>query len=442
MGNAEEEGNGTSHCFNASDCGTSALGLHFTNAAMQLPPSLRTRLRAYHPTLDPWIFGGALFGLLVVVHLYIQQGRGFEGGCTGVGVSQAAGSAFDCAAVVSSAAGTVAGVSNVILGLAFYGAIAALTLAHFLASPAQRPWTSGARTSLLLGGAGYSGYLTYIQFARLDAFCALCLASAAVVAGLLALQATALIFSPYHTDSSMTTRSFKRELVRYASLAGLAVVLIGADLTYTQSETAASDTDPEPASAAACQLDPSTDRVANEGRALVNFQDITKGASDSEVTVLEYFDPNCPHCKTFHSTMTSLVDSYGDSVQFVYKPFPLRGTSLPEIQALYVAHQQGKFAEMLNGQYARQSRQGINDQDLRAIASEIGMSPDVLMSQIDQGKYREQILQQRTAAIEAGVSSTPTVIVNGYFVQSRSAECLRTFIDRAQEGTLSKMASR
>jgi protein-disulfide isomerase len=160
------------------------------------------------------------------------------------------------------------------------------------------------------------------------------------------------------------------------------------------------------------------------------------------VTVIEYFDPNCPHCKDFHQIMKTLVEAHRDDVRFVFKPFPLRRSSLPEIQALYVAHQEGKFSEMLDAQYARQSRSGIGKRDLRDVASEIGMNPDVLLSRIEQGKYRQKILAQRKKAINIGVESTPTVLVNGYFVKTRTPECMNTFIERAKNGTLGGTASK
>jgi protein-disulfide isomerase len=238
----------------------------------------------------------------------------------------------------------------------------------------------------------------------------------------------------------MTDRLFKRDLTAYVYAVAIAAVLIGADLTYfnalkpaTEEAAAAHE---EQYTGAACKLDAQKDPV-DDPSSLVSFQDITKGASDVSVTIVEYFDPNCPHCKTFHEeTMKALVSEYGDQVRFVFKPFPLRGSSLPEVQALYVAHQEGKFSEMLSAQYARQSRTGISEQDLQAIASEIGMNPDVLMSRIDQNEYREQILKQRKKAISIGVNSTPTVLVNGHFVGSRSLECMKMFIQRAQKGTL------
>jgi protein-disulfide isomerase len=64
------------------------------------------------------------------------------------------------------------------------------------------------------------------------------------------------------------------------------------------------------------------------------------------------------------------------------------------------------------------------------------MNPDVLISRIEQNKYRGQIVAQRKKAGQIGVNSTPTVLVNGHFLGSRSPECLRMFIERAQDGKL------
>jgi protein-disulfide isomerase len=244
----------------------------------------------------------------------------------------------------------------------------------------------------------------------------------------------------------MSPRSVKRQIAIFVYLFAAAVVLVGADLVYFDATDALSPLAAAPSTAdspppAQCELDPSKSPVDNQGRSLVNFQDITKGSADAGVTVIEYFDPNCPHCKDFHQVMKQLVANHSEDVRFVYKPFPLRRSSLPEIQALYVAAQSGKFTEMLEGQYARQNRSGISMSDLRSIASEIGMDPEVLSNRIEQNEYRDQVLQQRKRAVKIGVDSTPTVLVNGHFVASRTQECMNTFIEQAKSGTLSASAS-
>jgi len=412
---------------------------------MSLVGSVKERLTEYRPTPEHVLFGLSLLGVLTVVHLFIQQGRNFDRGCFGFAGLESGHMGFDCSSVLASGAGTFLGLSNITWGLGFYLIVAALTFAVFWLGARWRIWVHGARALGLTAGLAYSGYLVYVQVAVLESLCALCLVSAVLVALLTGVQGAILTRSFQPSESTMPTRLFKRDLTIYVYLAAITVVLVGADLTYFRALAPADEgraaTQQAQFGGAACQLDSEKSPVEDPA-SLVGFQDVTKGPADASVTVVEYFDPNCPHCKTFHNeTMTTLVSEYGDEVQFVYKPFPLRGSSLPEIQALYAAHQEGKFVEMLEGQYARQNRTGIGEQDLRAIASEIGMNPDVLMSRIQEKKYRSQIIQQRRRAIEIGVNSTPTVLINGHFAGSRSTECMRMFIERAQKGTLGTKAS-
>jgi len=409
---------------------------------MRLLEVVQARLRRYHPRTELLLFGGALVGLLVVVHSTIRTAYGFRrGGLLG----QAAQGAFDSSAVVFN--GAAPEPSTIVWGGAFYLSAAILTFAVVWAPPRIRQWISGGRLGVLTGGTGYGGYLMIFQTGDVGTWCALCLLSIATAIALLSLQVGLLVVSSQPTDPVMPSRLFKRELLRYVYLAAAALVLVGADVSYFQRIGPQSSPSDEgealgTAGAAACELAPDKEPLDGDGSSLVGFQDVTVGPSDADVTVIEYFDPNCPHCKTFHGTMKTLVAEYKDSVRFVYKPFPLGRASLPEIQALYAAHQEGKFTEMLEAQYQRQSRSGITKQDLRAIAAEIGMTPDVLMSRVNENEHRERVLRERKRALKIGVDSTPTVLVNGYFVKSRSLDCMKTFVERAQNGTLASMAAR
>jgi protein-disulfide isomerase/uncharacterized membrane protein len=415
-----------------------------------MSPSAADRLGTYRSSWNRAVLGLALLGILVVAHLYIQQGRGFDRGCFGFGAPASVQATFDCSAVVSSGAGTLFGVSNVFWGLGFYSIAVLLSLGFLFAGRTGRVRLNAARQAVLTGGLLYSIYLSYVQFVQLGDLCALCLTSAGVATTLFLVQ-TASLFVPFGTtDTSMSTRFLKREIIRSTYLIALAAVLVGADFAYFNSledaappeeattQAAAADraeTAARTASDPACQLDPTKNPVS-DWQSLVNMQDPMQGSAGADVTVIEYFDPNCPHCKDFHEAMKPIVDEYEDEVHFVYKPFPLRSTSLPEVEALYAAAQQGKFFEMLTAQFARQSRGGIVEQDLREIAPEIGMKADVLMTKINQNKHRSYIVQQRQRAIQMGVNSTPTVLVNGHFVRSRSPECMRQFIERAKSGDL------
>jgi len=410
---------------------------------------IRERFQGYNPRLERVLFGLTLLGILDVVHLYIQKRRHFEDGCLGVGSLEGAESTFNCAAVTAGPGSELLGISNVAWGGGFFLLTGVVTVLVFWARSGLREWVHGARGTLLTGGVLYAGYLTYLQFGPIDTLCLLCLGSALITTLLFGTQVAILLASSPSIDTPMSTRLMKRQIALFVYFAATALVVAGADFVYFDAGQEAVRTS-QVASATAgadgpaqCELDTSKSPVDDNGAALINFQDITKGSSDADVTIIEYFDPNCPHCKDFHEqVMNKLVDAHGDDVRFVFKPFALRRSSIPEIQALYVADQSGKFTEMLEAQYARQGRSGISTSDLRAVASEIGMDPNVLTNRVDEGEYRNQALQLRKRAVKIGVDSTPTALVNGHFLKNRSLECMNTFIERAKAGSLGSGASK
>lgn len=167
-------------------------------------------LATYRPGIDRWIFGLALLGVVVAMHLWIQQSRGFAGGCTGFEPGAGA-SVFDCGAVISSAAGTFIGVSNTVWGLLFYLAATFLTA---LAAVGPVRWlrpAKQARLGLVSFGLLYSAYLILYQFTQLDAWCLLCLISAAIVTVL-----TVLVWMDYRKPVEPVYASAKQRSKREA----------------------------------------------------------------------------------------------------------------------------------------------------------------------------------------------------------------------------------
>src|SRR5690625_7802337 len=95
-----------------------------------------------------------------------------------------------------------------------------------------------------------------------------------------------------------------------------------------------------------------------------------------------------------HSIMEMVVEDHGDKAHFVYKPVALWEISVPQIEALYLADEQGKFDEMLTGQFERQRQGGLSVTELQSIASDIGMDPDELGEDLDNGRLRPRGMQQ------------------------------------------------
>lgn len=86
-------------------------------------------------------------------------------------------------------------------------------------------------------------------------------------------------------------------------------------------------------------------------------------------------------------------------------------------------------------QYDNQRRGGLSEEQLRAIAERIDMDPDLVSEHLAENRHRQRIMHQRQQGVAAGVSSTPSILINGHFVapQSRSPECFSAFIDAAHE---------
>ncbi len=230
-------------------------------------------------------------------------------------------------------------------------------------------------------------------------------------------------------------------LRRTPLLVGLAVataVLAGADYFYFNSLGESAPAAPvdgpvavvEGGAGQVCSYDASKSRVENFDD-WVSFSDPSLGDPNADVVVMEFFDPNCPHCKTMHPMMKAAADSLGDRARFVFRPFVLSQGSLMQVEALHVAAQQGKFFEMLDAQYERQNPRGLSLADMESISAEIGLDYALLKRRLDSQMYRSVALRQRQLAYEAGVGVVPTVMINGRIIDSsaRSVHCLAQMID-------------
>ncbi len=392
------------------------------------------RLSTYRPLLDGAIFVLGLLGILVVVHLWIQSGRGFDRGCFGFTDPAEVTTAVDCEAVTGSDAGTRFGVSNIIWGLVFYLGLTGLGfLVAATKAGAVGTWKK-VRAAAIGIGFVYSLYLVYIQYFQLGQFCRLCLISASIVAIL-------FLLTVYDWKSSLKVKSGPkpRPLGRFSALTVATIVLAGADVMYFRSlpeaEVQPAQATDLPANAdgvGECIYDPEKPAVENY-RDMVSFSDPSRGSPEAPVTVIEFFDPNCPHCATLHPVMDAVVEEYGDKAWVVWRPFVLWQFSIPQVEVLYIAAQEGKFFEMLEEQFARQRQGGIPLDELVEVAHNIGMDGPLTRNRLERGLYRNIIMRQRQNAIDAGVSSVPAIMINGRFVHrsSRSVQCLGTLIEAA-----------
>jgi len=172
--------------------------------------------------------------------------------------------------------------------------------------------------------------------------------------------------------------------------------------------------------------------VVEDYMRLITFADPYLGNFDADVTVIEYFDPNCPHCKTLHPIMKQVVAENGKKARFFMIPFVLWQYSVIQAEALFVAGQDGKYFEMLDAQYQAQQPKGMSLDEVVNLAKNIGLDPVKFKTRMERGMNQRMIMARREEIRELGVQGTPAVMINGKFVDggSKSFACINELIKK------------
>jgi protein-disulfide isomerase len=138
------------------------------------------------------------------------------------------------------------------------------------------------------------------------------------------------------------------------------------------------------------------------------------GAASAPVTIVEFSDFQCPFCQSVEPTLKRLRETYGDRVRIVWKDFPLTSIhpqAFKAAEAAQCAREQGKFWEYHDRLFANQ--QALEPEFLKKYAADTGLDAPKFNSCLDTAKYAERVQAQMGAGSQLGVSSTPTLFVNG-----------------------------
>ena len=139
----------------------------------------------------------------------------------------------------------------------------------------------------------------------------------------------------------------------------------------------------------------------------------TKGKKGAKVTIVEFADYQCPHCKNASAEMKNIMKKYGDRVQLVYMDFPVNrsGISTRVAEGGVCADKQGKFWSYHDSAFASQS--SLNNSSPTKIAEQLGLNMKDFSQCLASAKTKSKVAAAKAEAQRLGVSSTPTFFVNG-----------------------------
>jgi protein-disulfide isomerase len=164
--------------------------------------------------------------------------------------------------------------------------------------------------------------------------------------------------------------------------------------------------------------------------------DHSAGAEHAPVTLVEYADFECPHCKLAAPVFKLLLERYPERVRVVFRHFPLEEVhahALLAAQAAEAAAGQGKFWEMHDLLYANSNH--LKAHDLERYAAQLELDMTRFKAELDDEVYLQRVREHIEGGKRSGVRATPGVYLNGVILDtSFGMQALEQAVDAALAG--------
>lgn len=133
------------------------------------------------------------------------------------------------------------------------------------------------------------------------------------------------------------------------------------------------------------------------------------GNPDGDVTVVEFFDYNCPYCKRAAPVVKSVIGE-DSQLRVVYREWPILGEgSVFAARAALAARNQGKYEEF---HWALMDLKGrANEASVMKAARDIGLDEDRLRADMNAPEIDAHIQVSMNLASQLGFSGTPSFVI-------------------------------
>lgn len=167
----------------------------------------------------------------------------------------------------------------------------------------------------------------------------------------------------------------------------------------------------------------------------------TAGNPNGKVTVVEFFDYQCPHCVDMAPVMEAIIKA-NPNVRVVYKDFPIRGpASELAAKAAIAAGMQGKYSELSHAILT--ANQPITEDSIMRLAKDNGLDVEKLKKDMNSPAVDKQIKSNMQLAKNLKLFGTPALFVANtstskpdnisYIPGYADQKQLQNFIDQANK---------
>lgn len=144
------------------------------------------------------------------------------------------------------------------------------------------------------------------------------------------------------------------------------------------------------------------------------------GDTESEITIVEYADFQCPACRMAYQSLNQLKQKYKGKIQFYYKHMPLDFHTLAEPASRYfeAMKMQNKDKALRFFDYVFQNQSGMTSEAfLKQAAQKVGANLAQLQKDYGSERISQLISKDKDEFQNFGFTGTPVILINGVAMQ-------------------------
>ncbi|MES2216821.1 MAG: DsbA family protein [Pseudomonadota bacterium] len=149
--------------------------------------------------------------------------------------------------------------------------------------------------------------------------------------------------------------------------------------------------------------------LKNADQLFKQSNDPSAGNANGKVTLVEFFDYQCPHCVDMEPDVMATIKANPD-LRVIYKEFPIRGqVSVMASKAALAALKQGKYPQFHD--LLMQNAQSLSQEKIMELAKSIGLDTKKLKTDMDSPDVDAQIKANYKLAQDLQLYGTPAFFI-------------------------------
>ena len=171
------------------------------------------------------------------------------------------------------------------------------------------------------------------------------------------------------------------------------------------------------------------------GKLVNSANDYVIGNPAGDVTLVEFFDYNCPYCRKARSDVDALIKS-DPKLRVVLKEFPVLGAASTDASRVAIAAKRGLPAGKLREFHDKlmETRGRADGERALAVAKDFGLDPGKLRKDMQDEAVATVLRENAALADQLGITGTPAFVLNdGIIAGAVGVEALQRAIANIRE---------